>query len=171
MGDVLHNCPRCSDDLPWGATSCHCGWKKRARGDGKKLASRVPVQCAYHDCPDDATIRIRTPTGWADLCRGHYVAHHQRIADAYCANAGLNTLEQKRWFCRQGMAAIGSLTPERWMDTIKQRAVDIMVRSGLDERALERMRSAGIIDEINHVIEPGARDPKKALPAPTMEAA
>lgn len=163
MGDVYNHCPRCSEDLPWGATSCKCGWKQRKRGEGKQIAKRVPVQCAYDACPDDATIRIKTSTGLANLCRGHYDAHWQREADAYCKSAGFNTIEQKRWFCTNGMAAIGSLTPERWMATITQRAVDIIARSGMDTRALDRMREAGIIDSENRVIPPSAREPAKPL--------
>lgn len=171
MGDVYDQCPRCSDDLKWGATSCHCGWKKRKRGEERGLPPRVPVQCAHYDCPDDATIRVRTATGWANLCRGHYDLHWQREADAFCKAAGLNTIEQKRWFCMNGMASIGSLTPERWMETITQRAVDTIARSGLDTRALDRMRERGIIDSENRVIPPAARVPAKALPAPSEEAA
>jgi hypothetical protein len=162
MGDVYDQCPRCSDDLKWGAISCKCGWKKRKRGEERGLPPRVPVQCAHDACSVDATIRVKTAIGWANLCYGHYLTHWQRGADAYCARAGLNTLEQKRWFCQNGMAAIGALTPERWMETITQRAVDIIARSGLDTLALDRMRARGIIDRENRVIPPQERMPDAA---------
>jgi hypothetical protein len=153
MGNVFNQCPRCSVDLVWGATSCDCGWKKRARSDRASRPPPDPVACAHDGCSSNATLRLRTATGWANLCRGHAERHWGRVAEDFCVFIlGLKTLEEKKEYCLRGMAEVGQCTPERWMDSIDQRTVDIILRAGLDQRALERMRAAGVLDRDNQVI-------------------
>jgi hypothetical protein len=156
MGDVYDQCPRCSDDLKWGATSCHCGWKKRKRGEERGLPPRVPVQCAHEDCPDDATIRIKTPTGWANLCRGHYDAYYARVARSWCVERGLNTVEQMRAYIRERFARDRTAEISRdWMYQIGQAGVDILARSGA--AVLEELRERGIVDSQNRIVAPAPR--------------
>lgn len=170
MGDVYDQCPRCSDDLKWGATSCHCGWKKRKRGEERGLPPRVPVQCAYDGCTTDATIRVMTVTGWANLCRSHYDAHHGRMARSWCAERGLGTVSQMRAYIRETLAQITSAKPSReWMDTINQRGVDTLITMG-DRRMLDELRERGVIEDDGRVIPRENRGPEKALPAPREEA-
>ena len=62
--------------------------------------ARISVECAYGGCPHDATIRLQTPTGWANVCNGHY---HMRIsadAHAFTKAHGLQTVDQMRAFIK-----------------------------------------------------------------------
>lgn len=92
-------CPRCQAPLKFlGATSCACGWKKRERkAEGPTQKERVFVDCAY-ECKNDATVRLMTKTGWANMCQRHHDMYHLAAAKAYTAELGLTTpAEMARW--------------------------------------------------------------------------
>lgn len=158
MGDVLNICPRCSEDLPWNSTSCRCGWKKRRSGE-KSLAPRVHIPCAHYDCIVDATIRVKTPTGMANLCPGHYTEHWRRQAADYVASIGLKTTTEKRAWCLEKLRGIGRQPPSHaWMDRINQRGVDVLAASG-NRDAIAMLLRRGVIDGKGAVIEPALRRP------------
>jgi len=166
MGDVLNQCPRCSDDLPWGATTCHCGWKKRKVAADKR-APREPVQCAHEDCPDDATIRVKTRTGWANFCRAHYASYH--TLEAARATVHIGGTAEKRAYIFAQLRSIAGRKPSRdWMDTINQGGVDILIASS-NRRALDELLERGVIEDDGRLIPLENR--AKALPAPAGEVA
>lgn len=66
----------------------------------------VPVPCVHESCASDAILSQRLPTGWANLCRHHYEFHHQRQADAFCAERGLVTVEQKQAWIKEKLGDI-----------------------------------------------------------------
>jgi len=103
MSNVFNLCPRCSVDLPSGATSCVCGWKKR--GSRPERKAREPVQCAHDGCAIDATIRMRLPTGWGSVCRPHAERHWQEEADDFCTHMDLDTRAKQHGFVKEKLAA------------------------------------------------------------------
>ena len=169
MGDTNNQCPRCSQDLLWGEISCKCGWRKRAaRGEGRRIP-REPVACAHEGCPDDATIRLTTRTGWANVCRAHYDAHWGR--EAAQAAAHLSSVAEKRAHIRELLLSIGTQKPSReWMDRINQRGVDILIATG-NRRVLDELTERGVIEDDGRLVPMESRVPRAALPAPEAEAA
>lgn len=122
MSQVFNQCPKCSVDLPDGASTCACGWRKR--GTRAALPARKPVQCAHEGCPTDATLALRMPTGWANLCRGHAECHWQREADEFVQRMGLDTLQKKRQFINDRLAGIGRARPSKeWAESLLDRVV------------------------------------------------
>lgn len=94
-------CPRCQAPLKFnGAKSCDCGWRKRERPAERQQAPYVPKPCCYEGCPRDATVKIETKTGWADMCKGHHEAYTLAQAKAYTAGLGLKTQLDLRRFCK-----------------------------------------------------------------------
>lgn len=62
------------------------------------------IECAFAGCPRSAKIRVKTKTGWANVCLEHDVAIVKKRADAYCKSLGLETVEQKRaWLTKHGV--------------------------------------------------------------------
>jgi hypothetical protein len=166
MGDVFNQCPRCSDELTWGATSCHCGWKKR-KAAGDRRAPREPVQCAHEDCGSDATIRLKTRTGWANFCRGHYDAYW--TLEAAHATAHIGGTREKRAFIFEQLRVLAGRKPSRdWMDTINQNGIDVLIATG-NRRMLNELIERGVIEDDGRLIPPGQRGPRPALPAPSAE--
>lgn len=47
------------------------------------------VACAHMACDRRATIRQSVGKGWANLCHGHYLDHHARIAERKLEERGL----------------------------------------------------------------------------------
>lgn len=93
-------CPKCGDALGTKATYCGCGWKKGISQDGKLAypneQPRVP--CCYEGCFISATVKIKTPLGWANLCDMHYPEHFRKEANKTCERLGLDTpAKQRRW--------------------------------------------------------------------------
>jgi hypothetical protein len=168
MGDVFNQCPRCSDDLPWGTTSCHCGWKKR-KAAGDKRSPRDPVQCAHEDCQSDATIRVKTRTGWANFCRAHYVAYH--TLEAAQATAHIGGTQEKRAYIFAQLRRLAARAASRdWMATINQNGVDILITVG-NRRMLDELLERGVIEDDGRLIPPEQRGPRPVLSAPGAEAA
>jgi uncharacterized phage protein (TIGR02220 family) len=61
---------------------------------GARVASASAGAVRLRRLHDDATIRVKTATGWANLCRAHYDAHHGRVSRSWCAERGLGTVSQ-----------------------------------------------------------------------------
>lgn len=59
------------------------------------------IACAFQNCAEAAMCSVQTPTGWANLCKTHYVNPYQAKADKYCAEHGLDTTEKKIAHCRK----------------------------------------------------------------------
>lgn len=83
----MAECPRCEQKIREGAVSCSCGWRARTRA--AKEAPRPIVQCAHESCVVPATVRQKTPTGWANLCQPHYLRFHDELACRAYAEQGL----------------------------------------------------------------------------------
>lgn len=82
------------------------------------------VPCAHVDCPHFAICSIKTPTGWANLCKNHYLSHFNDEARAYCEARGLTTREKKLEFIRERLAGIGKPRhPRRWARELIARAL------------------------------------------------
>lgn len=81
------NCNKCGASLHDDATSCGCGWKKLKPKFEDKLDQ--PVPCAHEDCNISALCRIKTKTGWANLCWQHYDAHFAEQAIDNLSNYGM----------------------------------------------------------------------------------
>jgi len=100
---IFKTCPRCDTDLPSDATSCPCGWKSRVE---PKTQQRELVPCAHMDCPTPAIANVKTPTGWANLCKDHLLQRHNEEARKWCHDRGLFTIEQKLAYIRSVLPAI-----------------------------------------------------------------
>lgn len=61
------NCLECGSPLGRGAIKCRCGWK--AEPEPEYVRS---VACCYAGCPNNATMRVWTRTGWANVCPVDY---------------------------------------------------------------------------------------------------
>lgn len=48
-----------------------------------------PVQCSHIECPRAATLRIKRPTGWANLCEYHDIYHVTEDAKDWLADNNL----------------------------------------------------------------------------------
>lgn len=72
----------------------------------------------------DATLALRMPTGWANLCRPHAERHWQREADEFVRRMGLDTLQKKRAFINERLAGIGRARPSKeWAESLLDRVV------------------------------------------------
>jgi len=104
---VFNQCPKCSVDLPDGATSCTCGWRKRGTARLER-ARRVPIPCAHDGCEYESMLSLRLRTGWANLCRAHYEHHIQLGADKFNRELSLDTREKRRAFIMEKLGAMGA---------------------------------------------------------------
>ena len=90
-------CPDCDKELGFRSV-CGCGWKKPTT---PQMAYEKPrAKCCHDLCISNAICKIKTVTGWANVCERHYLSHFQKQADDYCAEHGIVTLAQKRKFVR-----------------------------------------------------------------------
>jgi hypothetical protein len=63
--------------------------------------------------------KMHTPTGWANFCYEHYIAHEQKKADAFCAERGIDTTEKKIAYCRRMVGKIGAGRPsQEWAEVL-----------------------------------------------------
>ena len=53
-------------------------------------------QCSHTDCTTPAICRIKTPTGWANMCQQHYDDWHLNLARDYCTWRGLDSRAKQR---------------------------------------------------------------------------
>lgn len=52
---------------------------------------RPVFNCAHVECSFHASVRIKTKTGWANLCSKHYAQYFQDRAEEKCVELGLLT--------------------------------------------------------------------------------
>lgn len=91
-------CPKCHGELHDGAKFCGCGWK---RGSAPVASERVP--CAHDGCGIAAMCKIKTETGWANLCWQHYDAHFAEQGRKNSERLGLKTGAEHRAWMRENM--------------------------------------------------------------------
>ena len=69
-------CPDCKGEIGR-AIYCGCGWKKTSL---RVVGGVQDVRCAHSECGIDAMCRVKTKTGWANLCWQHYDQYFERQA-------------------------------------------------------------------------------------------
>lgn len=74
--------------------------KKRTTAE-TAMAPVARAPCSHETCVRSAIIKQRTDTGWANFCEYHYIQHHQNLAQAWCAEHGLDTVDKKKAFVRE----------------------------------------------------------------------
>jgi hypothetical protein len=89
-------CPECERYLPVSAIACRCGWKA-------PQAAPTWIPCAFAGCGTSATLKVKTKTGWANVCLDHDVALVQKRANEVCKELGLDTVaKQRAWLLKNG---------------------------------------------------------------------
>ena len=88
---MLNSCPDCDKPLRADAFKCSCGWTRTVGS----TPSRPIIDCAFHGCMTPAVVRMRKPTGWANMCEYHYANDNLQESRDYCAKHGLDTTEKK----------------------------------------------------------------------------
>jgi hypothetical protein len=89
-------CPECERYLPVTAVACRCGWKA-------PQAAPSWVPCCFAGCPTNATLKVKTKTGWASVCEKHDLELVQKRADQVCKELGLDTVQKQReWLLKNG---------------------------------------------------------------------
>jgi hypothetical protein len=121
-------CPDCKQELGARATYCPCGWKKATQA--REQPHDAPVPCAHSGCGIRAMCRIRTATGWANLCWQHYDAHFSQKAIDNLDKYGMERqadetraehVMRMRKFVREGFKKIGK-------GADRQQALDALIR-------------------------------------------
>lgn len=141
------NCPDCGFTVKDGATKCRCGWTKPAPG-GYVVAGEPQPICRTAGCREPAIC------GKA-LCEACEQRARHEVSEAFCRANGLETVEQKREFCkRMARGVFRGASYEAWKKNMTQRTVDLIVINGgpSNEHCLERLRAAGVIDGANKLI-------------------
>lgn len=88
-------CPKCQRRLRVDAEVCLCGWSKAGGISRHRDCAHAPA------CTKNATIREKTPTGWAAFCEDHYVAYHHALsAKRVREELGLHTVEEMKTYIR-----------------------------------------------------------------------
>jgi len=105
-------CPECHTQLHHTARYCGCGWKR----DNPFNAPTPIVDCSHMGCRSPAMCKIKTKTGWANLCHTHYDKHFADEAHASLDKYGMARLADEstaehvlrmREFVRKGVRSIG----------------------------------------------------------------
>ena len=99
MADVSL-CPRCQEDIPRGATSCKCGWRKRTTAK-PQYQEREYIHCGFETCVDSATMRLHRPTGWVNVCQRHAEKIWSDEAREFAGAHQLRTTTEKRQYYQQ----------------------------------------------------------------------
>lgn len=73
---------------------------------------RHRIECAFAGCPNNAILRHKMPTGWANLCEKHRMEIQQEQAEIYCASLGLKTVAQMREWLKKNRLKVGQITRE-----------------------------------------------------------
>lgn len=79
----MNVCGDCDRPLPQSAKACKCGWKLPNAGP-------LHCPCAHETCPTPAIVKLKTTTGWANLCEPHYEAHFTAHAKRNFTALGLD---------------------------------------------------------------------------------
>lgn len=69
----------------------------------KDFEQRVSIACAHEGCSEPAMVSNKLKTGWATLCKNHYMFHTQREANDFCKANDLLTRERQVDFIRAKM--------------------------------------------------------------------
>lgn len=80
-------CQKCGGELHAGATYCGCGWTKKSVPTAQSMTEHV--NCAHDGCFVSAKVKIKTRTGWANLCLKHYEEHFTEQAIDNLSNYGM----------------------------------------------------------------------------------
>jgi hypothetical protein len=91
---MLNSCPDCDKPIRADALRCGCGWMKT------DFAYRPAIACAFIGCKTPAVVRLKKPTGWANMCEFHYSKDNVAEAERFCAERGLDTTAKKIAFCK-----------------------------------------------------------------------
>lgn len=94
----MKECPRCGQRLGYAAKACKCGWKERSAAATTTEPTKPHIPCAHMECTNNAIIKEKTPTGWANLCYQHMMQAANERANEYCRALGIHTPQQcKDW--------------------------------------------------------------------------
>lgn len=117
----MSQCPRCQNPLPESAESCPCGWRERTKHHLEP--TRQPrADCGYDGCGTESMCKLRTPTGWLNVCDAHYRIYHHDKAERTASNLGLETIAKRKAWLREHwptMAAYDTREPGQDWDEDK----------------------------------------------------
>ena len=100
----MAECPECKNEIGR-ANYCPCGWKRHAKAKGPVIGPRA--DCGYEGCGIESMCKIKTKTGWLNVCDDHYRIYHHAKAEQYCRELGLTTTAQKRVYFREQIKLLG----------------------------------------------------------------
>lgn len=109
MNDRL--CPECGSTLAARASYCGCGWGKKKKSEKPEEPPRCA--CAYDTCARLAVAKIKTATGWANLCAECYSNHFFTQAEKHCIGMGLDTVAKRRQWVKENMPVIRRIPVSR----------------------------------------------------------
>lgn len=64
--------------------------------------SRPVIDCAHEGCQRTAICREQTPTGWANLCYSHWIAHGKAEQKKWREDRGIFTKQQLKDYIGTG---------------------------------------------------------------------
>jgi hypothetical protein len=147
----LKNCPDCAGALGRSAQKCRCGW---IRPGAAAQPSQPAVPC--DGCDQAAYSKVEG----RNLCLACQAAIRHEKAAAFCKARGLNSVAEMRAYCMKLSRSFGRAPSfETWCKNMTQRTVDIIARgcTPTDEKCLERLQAAGVIDGRHQLIPMEAR--------------
>lgn len=127
-------CPTCKATLHNSAKYCGCGWKR----DNHFSNPDPIIDCAHMGCSIPAKVKIKTKTGYANLCLAHYDKHFADEAQANLDKYGLALMADEtraehvlrmRQFVKTGFKSIGKsmyATPRQSEDAKKAAISQLM---------------------------------------------
>lgn len=62
--------------------------------------------CGYEPCRLSSKIKIKTKTGWLNVCEKHYHEYHLARARETCEAMGLDTVEKQRAYVLKNVRAL-----------------------------------------------------------------
>ena len=71
------------------------------------------IPCAHDACPHFAILSVKTSTGWANLCRSHYLSRLNAEAREYCRVHNLTTRDTQVAFMGEMLKNFGKAKLER----------------------------------------------------------
>lgn len=127
----------------------------RKRELEKPTTEAPKVFCDAPGCENRAFNRV----AGRNMCRACLESEHRERAAEACKARGLNSIAEMRAYCMRLAKSFVEPSFERWCKNMRQETVDIIARGGstTDEKCLERLRAAGVIDGRNKLIPLEAR--------------
>ena len=122
----------------------------------KKQAPQEPRATVFCDTCDQRAYRR---VGERNICRECEEREHREKSSIFCHARGLNSAAEMRAYCMRLAKSFSQPSFELWCKNMTQRTVDLIAINGgpSDERCLERLRAAGVIDGGNRLIPLEAR--------------